>query len=224
MWRPWAILGRRQNIIQSYSFQLRYILFTFCRGLYLLQFRVQILWQSRLYPQFPFLTAIYFLLYKENLFPEQYSCSYIQSFLHHIIRSFIISMIHYPNHQYATTIEFASRDQPQIKKKIKNRIFIVHNGSPTTSSSSSVCARLETPFVAFGILPGLLFTFVPRSHFHICLHPIHICARAPAGGQKRRQMSRCPRSCCSRRFPYLSNKIHINVINVTRKNIKQINQ
>ena len=124
-------------------------------------------------------------------------------------------------------LQFNINLHPEISLKfqqIKKRIFIVHNGSPPPSSSSSVCVRLETPFVAFGILPGLLFTFVPRSHFHICLHPIHICARAPAGGQKRRQMSRCPRSCCSRRFPYLSNKIHINVINVTKKHIKQINQ
>ena len=42
-------------------------------GQYLLLFLVQISWQSRLSPQFPFLTAIYFLALIETSFPFSFS-------------------------------------------------------------------------------------------------------------------------------------------------------
>ena len=46
-------------------------------GQYLLLFLVQISWQSRLSPQFPFLTAIYFLALIETSFPFSFSLDFL---------------------------------------------------------------------------------------------------------------------------------------------------
>ena len=84
MWRPWVIQGEPQkNILFSHrlssfflllraSFKIYPLSFVvpFVEvGQYLLLFLVQISWQSRLSPQFPFLTAIYFLALIETSFP-----------------------------------------------------------------------------------------------------------------------------------------------------------
>ena len=98
MWRPWVIQGEPQkNILFPTDFPPFFFFFFFFPtdfppfflllrasfkiyppsfvvpfvevGQYLLLFLVQISWQSRLSPQFPFLTAIYFLALKELHFP-----------------------------------------------------------------------------------------------------------------------------------------------------------
>ena len=84
MWRPWVIQGEPQkNILFPQIFLLFLLLLrvsfktyppSFVTPFveveqYLLLFLVQISWQSRLSPQFPFLTAIYFLALIELHFP-----------------------------------------------------------------------------------------------------------------------------------------------------------
>ena len=83
MWRPWVIQGETQkNILFPIDFPPFFLLLHFSFkiyppsfvvpfvevGQYLLLFLVQISWQSRLSPQFPFLTAIYFLALIETSF------------------------------------------------------------------------------------------------------------------------------------------------------------
>ena len=88
-------------------------------------------------------------------------------------------------------------------------IFIIRNGS-----SSSFFASLESgAHLSLCEFCRFAFHIHPPSHFHICLHPIHIWAPAPADGQKQ-QMSRCPRFCCSHRFPPFSLFLLQNTFNV----------